>query len=630
MGSQSERIYVGGLNPPQLKVSEVYARVRAIEGVEIGHLAVNDENSFFHIDATSTNDGVSAFDLISKKYNNVKWKGCKIVVQLAVPNFLERLKKERVEHQEKLVKTDEVVEPDVPRPKLRRCLRIRQKYGEQSHVVDTKPCQVVDWPSFDAIVARIRKRREKKQSLDPDADPRQTAFFNRGVHLRFDRAGERSTPLVPISDDTEDSSAVDSSDESQQEQKGSYAWSDDDDDDDDDQDLSTADDEADALEKEGSINEHAPIDEVVQSQDDDVGVSLPVSATTNSKTRKDQYQWSDDEGDSSEEDRKNVTNQATEFGAGIAYGQQSDDDYDYDYDSVSNADGGGAHSTNDAATDLTEDVKNNLGVLSLLFPDLEKTAPKEIASSTTKNQPTMPLMQRYDPSKESAKQFLVERKSQDDEDEKKTANEKPSSHDEAVTEEETTSQANASRANVYQQSLLEDVFREARISGEAGGFQADTTTTEQGKEESSGGAFSFQFDLGPTEPPSEPAAATAESGFAFGFSLPPEDPGVSAKPEDGPQEKGQTPNEEQEGIVSVLNKKPRLRGLQLPTDLVDQFKTAFFRLHDGETIREDPEGFRTDARVKSDWLKQRQSLTLDWKRKKKFAQSRLQKKMKFR
>jgi hypothetical protein len=44
----------------------------------------------------------------------------------------------------------------------------------------------------------------------------------------------------------------------------------------------------------------------------------------------------------------------------------------------------------------------------------------------------------------------------------------------------------------------------------------------------------------------------------------------------------------------------------------------------------DLEDFRSDGEVKEHWIKQRQTLTLDWKSKRKHAMSRIQKRMKFR
>ena len=84
---------------------------------------------------------------------------------------------------------------------------------------------------------------------------------------------------------------------------------------------------------------------------------------------------------------------------------------------------------------------------------------------------------------------------------------------------------------------------------------------------------------------------------------------------------------------SVSTPRPRRRhiGMVLATRIVDQLvESQFYGQNDGAAILDNPDGFRTSDQVQQQWLKQRQGLTLDWKRKRKHAQSRIQKRMKLR
>ena len=96
-----ERIYIGGLDPPRLSAKDVMNRLESLDDIELGSTVTkqddDDENhkSFFHLTAISKKPTASALEIISKKYHNVKWKGCKLAVEAARPHFLERLEEER-------------------------------------------------------------------------------------------------------------------------------------------------------------------------------------------------------------------------------------------------------------------------------------------------------------------------------------------------------------------------------------------------------------------------------------------------------------------------------------------------------------------------------------------------------
>ena len=74
----------------------------------------------------------------------------------------------------------------------------------------------------------------------------------------------------------------------------------------------------------------------------------------------------------------------------------------------------------------------------------------------------------------------------------------------------------------------------------------------------------------------------------------------------------------------------RRRGLLFPNEIIEKYRADFFACNNGNQIMNDLEGYRNDERDTQEWHSERQSLTLDWKRKRKHAQSRIQKRMKIR
>ena len=93
--TQSERIYIGGLDPPFLKPSDVIQRLKeSLPTIAVVQNDVDDTKAYVHVNALALNDE-KAFEVISKAYNNVKWKGCRITVQPARPHLLQRLEEER-------------------------------------------------------------------------------------------------------------------------------------------------------------------------------------------------------------------------------------------------------------------------------------------------------------------------------------------------------------------------------------------------------------------------------------------------------------------------------------------------------------------------------------------------------
>ena len=234
--SKSERIYIGGLDPPRLCASDVLKRIQAIDQIEImidesespssAAAATNNEQEknsneildkkpYLHITARSKNESSSALDIIAKQYHNVKWKGCKLAVETAKPHFLQRLDEERRQrsigtveeesHHEQQQKeegehddTDEAIINDNNIP---RRLRVRKKFGEEAYHIDTKPWTVEDWTNFQRARNKLRKQCEnyksqqqeqvnKKQQNTYGKDSKRSSSYvhrlmHRAVHFRF-------------------------------------------------------------------------------------------------------------------------------------------------------------------------------------------------------------------------------------------------------------------------------------------------------------------------------------------------------------------------------------------------------------------------------------------------------------
>lgn len=264
-GGGGERIYVGGIDPSMgLTVSDVLQRLQArissekemrLEDIHQGRCylqfhasvtktttptttAASDDDApppdSPPVSSNSSSSRQTPLDKIKSWFNNVTWKGCKLVVQKARPHLIERLRLEREggpqsnnEGENKVVTTDgatskpAVVIVDLA---LRRHWKVKRGYsGERCKCIDTQPCEVKDWASF----ARIRHRHTVQQrkslelqqqqskaakSTSRDAtknDPlvsgsvalwkqaQKQSYYNRSIHLRFADAkggGSTTTP----------------------------------------------------------------------------------------------------------------------------------------------------------------------------------------------------------------------------------------------------------------------------------------------------------------------------------------------------------------------------------------------------------------------------------------------------
>jgi hypothetical protein len=314
------------------------------------------------------------------------------------------------------------------------------------------------------------------------------------------------------------------------------------------------------------------------------------------------------------------------------------------------------------SADLKRDVEANLNVLAALFPDMAPRQPRALdmdtvgdatktgpdgTSGTTKLQQQQKAaepsswtasgqMLRYDPTKESAKQFVISIEAQDKEQQGGVVEPPPTDKSTGDLEEEdsigsasvsvdeeTSEEVLPKPEDVYEEGKLEDVFREARKAQEAP--TKVVQVAEEAKQES-GGGFSFSFKVDDDAAKSKPKE---ESGaFSFSFGLPAASSENELPTETMPDAK-YLAVEAFESVteqMQVSSHVKRRRGLAFPEEDLDKYVNMFYSLNEGRQMVDDLDGFRRDGRVQEHWAKERLALTQDWKRKRKYAQSRSKKK----
>ena len=713
-----ERIYIGGLNPPRLTGADIVSRLKSLD-IEVLSVIAKENKPFVHLTATSKGSD-SALEIISRKYNNVKWKGCKLAVAAARPHFLDLLEMERQHRTQQIIalqrtetgtiqtsnNTTSDEEHDDTSSALPRRLRIRKKFGEEAVHVDTKPWQVDNWAKFSKATSKLRKRVQNhvsKKSQMKSESYKPTPLMHRAVHIKFNQQEEEDRPNYQsysrrikldensfdnshdeesVASDSDSSSSNPSSSaasvqsESDKErrnvqiEKKAYIWSDDFDDDDDD--SQNSDESSSVSSEEASQGDDGALHETkeyeMNIQDDNTSKKPIGPSKSNTKV---EYQWSSDS-DSDESAKEYVNNDrpsemafkevttTDEFAAGLdieSDGESIEDEDTKEYQ---------ASVSNTTSLDMENDVSANLNILSNLFPEMTGTSPALIAEdSKTSNAGldqngtkslfgTVGLMPRYDPRDESTQKYEVGIKddesvksaSQTLEDENKSkletegdsidkeddnnlqsTSEKTS---QGQIQEESESQIKNSK-NVYHQDKLENVFREARSAwlGQTNESAHVNTSQESATNgPSSGGAFSFGFDLGEEQVSKE----QNDSGFSFSFDVPTQ---VIPNANDNVKEEEPTKATTDDKDMDTLEAEPlaeerRRIGLRFPTSDLELYQADFFSQNDGQYIMDDLEGFKTDDNIKEQWNKERQTLTLDWKRKRKYAMSRIQKRMKLR
>lgn len=299
---------------------------------------------------------------------------------------------------------------------------------------------------------------------------------------------------------------------------------------------------------------------------------------------------------------------------------------------------------------LRHDVESNLQVLSQIFPEFLKQQPvKTDADLVAYSQPketttgwgSKGQMLRFDPANpQSANQFVLQDENKvSTNDCKKSANAKSSPKQPSSSEadasssdenDNSNSQLDVERskiADIYEQGKLEQVFREVR---ESAPLIVSTKT------DNSGSAFSFGFDLTENEA-GKTHAAQSPGSFSFSFAV----HGKSSSFEKvaGTADVQGRTNVDGDVIMdsdATSQKDPtpaysgrRRRAFQFPEekDLDDYVHRFFYKLNDGERIIRDLQGWRNDPAVKERWMKERFTLTQDWKRKRKYALSKKQKRL---
>jgi len=749
-----ERIYIGGLDPPRLTAQDVLGRLPKgtttmnTPTVEIQSIECHPDKPYCHVTATMGNsdssssssppistDTSSAFQILFKTFNNVKWKGCRLTVQMAKPRFLDRLRQEIEERQElqRLSLLQEspkgearLLQPQSPegqqqedengtesvdnnnnnnsqlRPTRRR-LKIRRKFGEEAYHVDTQPWMVENWSHFRIARDRLKKRKEKyqqeinntkntktRQTKKGDSEQNQNQkpippplMIHRAVHFRFQESlvsssasssklvtrphemdssdidEDQSLPRLEASEEEESSESEASTTfrENQLKEttpvKTEYAWSDDDDDDDEESedDESEDDDPVDVDAKsQASSESDDPAEEENSTRKVMAQATNPPkqNQTVSSKT---EYHWSSSDDDSSHGDDRDgnssdrrgplrQVSQTDEFAAGFDtndFVETENDDDDDGEDELLTMD----HTSvgQDDNNDLTGDVTANLKIFAGIFSDVEGVKPaiegetdetdKE-RKKTSKQQPQngfgkSGMMLRYDPNDVTMQQFEIE----EEEDQTETSRISPPEDDEGkqspqIKEPESKNETDPvhpqeETGHIYEEKMLESVFRTARDTWTG---TADGEETKVGGS-SGGGLFSFGFDLGPVEPD------MADVGTPDGPT-----PTTNQMPDPSHDDPKGTTETNDVNVEPKISEK-RIVGFCFPDDLLTKYQTEFFTMNNNKNKNDNDtkDGDNVDPSTADDreaWTKERHALTVDWKRKRKHAETRIQKRMKMR
>ncbi|KAL3911146.1 MAG: hypothetical protein SGILL_007398 [Bacillariaceae sp.] len=661
---EPERIYIGGLDPARLCASDILRRLKAIDRIKISSsAATEDTKPYLHVEAISGDPGHSALEIIAKQYHNVKWKGCKLVVEAARPHFMERLAEERKQHVMPDCEGDCLEDEnassiaDVGRePKeiemvsnLPRRLRVRKKFGEEAFHIDTKPWTSVESTLNDNVLDDAEEQESLQGSASANSD-------DVSASLSSESKAVQQTKLV----NTEEKS---------------YEWSESEGDDDDDDDDTCA---------EGTIAEGGPGTDIHFSNRSDthdlktgfsdhdsrsfqptrsVGGDQDESGGTQKTWKRDKYLWSSDEELSDEETPYYTVHEknkeflkcieysgADEFAAGLDGDEGRVEEDMEEYDSTESA--------TQQSSNLKDDVASNLDILSSIFPDMNAVRPASVeviqatgsipgkepcGENIIQQQPT--IIPRYDPSMQSSQKHsglenaggdaneMVHKDCQSSVDEASNGTNLEDSKD-GLSDCEGKGLvdkfiAASLQETVYEQDKLESVFRDARDAWEQKPSHASTFTLSTATEEQPSGVFTFGFALGDSSSTKAPPTTVEEtSGFSFSFDLA-SNPS-SARGADASEEsvRNLLPARAETGdAIDTLRDRqatdvvrPRRRGLAFPEEDLSRYVGYFVSFDDGQYTHHD----------KEEWIRERHSLTLDWKRKRKYAMSRIQKRLKTR
>jgi len=748
-----ERIYIGGLDPPRLSGNDVLRRLKSINKIEIQSVVIDNHNDddikdgatddddvcdgngnkpYLHVTVVSKDDN-SALSIISKLYHNVKWKGCKLVVEAAKPHFLERLKQERQQRAKEMdilatyatIDLNSDAWMDKTTGRIPRRLRIRKKHGDMAFNVDTKPWTVDSWHYFNRARSKLLERSKKhftdtitNKKNSKDIRSAVTPLMHRAVHIRFtgeaspvhhqnqnsnsdtiDITSHKQENIVENDNGTKDmgssdeSSSVlssndgDSSNEYDDIEKVSskissskrYTWSDDD--------SSSngsitenngASDETGYPGEKNLVLEHEVFPYNNHEKEEGEKLFQEVSMTLKEEDINDEpYHWSI-------EDKLSDINHDNDSEEDEDPSSFNKNNIDKQFEAIKYSDTDNQRGDRNIEYDLIGDVSSNLNILSSIFPDMIDAKPvnpnngddldldnPNINLCTNRNKSEANgIMPRYDPNAKSSRQYLVENMSieQDGKDISHT-NESfhnNNSEDDTLVEDDCYSitkekldksvenkvdTTSAMIQDVYEQDQLENVFRNARDAWEGQESQTilenDNSAREDSALSSRASAFSFGFNLSDNDnakKQKEVEKNPTEDTFSFSFNIPGQAQVDSNTKESssmiGLSTRKQKDVEYTHGSITSRNESeatenvaddvvtPRRRGLSLPEQDLKSFVDNFFGCNDGFRIMRDVDGFKNDHKERATWNRERQSLTLDWKRKRKYAITRIQKRMK--
>ena len=563
---------------------------------------------------------------------------------------------------------------------LPRHWRIRRGFGETAHHVDTQPCRVTDWAMFSRTRERCRVQ-QKKMTQSLETDPKKLSYYNRSIHFIFPdsdngdgvvgRQLNREASGASSDHDSSDQNSSATEENGKLKNGSKYIWSDDDDGDS--SDSSSADDSSHAdtaaqqipltmvLDAAESLSEESDTDEGLQNDSPHVpdrsfeetleepSCDLHEKSELLETNAGREYVWSDGDESFSEENagsserRKIATlrelkptdDGLNEFAPGVV---------DFDDASLNER----ARSADEPTTcssddvDLQQDVEKNLRVLSRLFPELSKEVPIQIKSNDAEksekdvNNPrllsgwgAMGQMLRFDPTNpQSANLLMLDADSKDAsaKSENQTSESDSSSTGVEGAEEtklmkDSTQDNNSDHAkklNIYEQTKLEQVFKEVR--------ESTIPVTQSGSDAVASG-FSFGFDLGDAKP-----IETTKAPEPFSFSFPHAEINASTT-NDEKYQQDNISDDAQEWDPVVAHLKPQRRqprAFEFPSEeeLDERVRHFYCDFNEGARMMNDLEGWRNDPSVKERWMKERFALTQDWKRKRKYAMSKKQKRFK--
>lgn len=678
----TQRLWIGGLNPPSLTVEMVQERIKSslsdkLDGISFdGNISKDDVKSknmwgednrtFFFVTAKSKGlqDGETQstpLQIISKQYNRVKWKGCVLQVEQAKLHFLQRLELERREASKakaNRIEVDQNIDDITQDQKIftKRHLRIRKQHGVEAYVVDTKPIETKDWKESmftikkqrskyqkheDKLIEMRKKKNVRQKShiekghsklQDENHSLQSKSFLNRAVRLSI--PGNIDKVINEVGDTMKDSIF----------DAGKFT-----------------------KEEVSEKHDQSSLGNMI-NEDDETEESEVNSISQNGGEG--EYEWSDsssDEDDASDAGQKDLSfdknfkpfakhkhNAFDEFESALIDQPENFDDMDVS-DKIHEED----------IDSLENDVISNLKLLTQLYPDIKVRSQKEskCLTDSSPDHKVKPgwksscLIQRYDPNaltENDNNEDIVDLKTDDvdtsipssesdsnmmEKDLLKNVESDKDSNADEIDEELPESKDHLDHENddiqlnemevgknyIYEQKKLENIFQQER-SGQG------TTNFN----------FSSMFQLGAEEKDSKMQSSTAakvenDSGFKFSF-------GTLDKAEED------VPNEDvhhNDAAAAEINEDLHEAGISsskcptTPTELTERckffystgdlarFQEKFLKLHGGvELVLSLQQNSKKRDAEKEQWQEERKTLTLDWKRKQKYALSK-RKRMKY-